>query len=511
MVPELGYMMSHIKRIGVILLVAGLNGLLLACLAGWAGAASNRVDPPASALAAESPSTLSQVGDDSYLYLPIVSGSPPWPSPFGVEPVSPMLVGHQHYSRTVELDVGWTRLEERISWMVLQPDEGGPIQWDLLETFEAELRTLNAAGIKPLVTVTDSPAWARIDANKPCSAIRADRFSAFSEFMRQLVLRYKEPEFNVHDWELGNEPDVDKDLVDPTSPFGCWGDADDPYYGGRHYGEMLNAVAPVIRAVDAKVRIWNGGLLLDRPYTSGVNCSQPGYCRPELFLEGILLSGAASSIDVLAYHTYPYFDKDYPGLDQDNGINTKAWYPWGGVFVGKANFLRQTMQAYGVDKPLVINESSLICKYGCVPDTAFFQRQADFLARSYVRALANNISGMIWYTLEGPGWYNSGLLNAGWPKPAYLAYKNLTERLRYSRLIGPVNYGPDFEAYTFEVRPNRVQVVWAKTDQVLQVFVPGEKYLTAYDRDGGILTPTPVGSDFRFSVGFSPIYIVTSP
>ena len=49
-----------------------------------------------------------------------------------------------------------------------------------------------------------------------------------------------------------------------------------------------------------------------------------------------------------------------------------------------------------------------------------------------------------------------------------------------------MNYGPDFEAYTFDVRPNRVQVVWAKTDQVLQVFVPGEKYLAAYGRDGGL-------------------------
>ena len=149
--------------------------------------------------------------------------------------------------------------------MVLQPDEGGPIQWDLLETFEKELRSLKAAGIKPLVTVTNSPAWARIDVNKPCSAIRADRFSAFAEFMRQLVQRYKEPEFNADDWELGNEPDVDKDLVDPTSPFGCWGDADDPYYGGRHYGEMLKAVAPVVRAADAKVQIWNGGLLWTGP------------------------------------------------------------------------------------------------------------------------------------------------------------------------------------------------------------------------------------------------------
>jgi hypothetical protein len=150
--------------------------------------------------------------------------------------------------------------------------------------------------------------------------------------------------------------------------------------------------------------------------------------------------------------------------------------------------------------------------YGCLPaGEVFFQRQTDYLTRSYVRALANNLTRMMWYTLEGPGWGNSGLLNTGAPKPAYLAYKHLTERLRYSRLIGPVYYGPDFEAYTFDVRPNKVQVVWARTDQALTLVVPGDKYLAAYGRDGEVLTPTPVGSDFRFSVGFSPIYIVSIP
>ncbi len=397
--------------------------------------------------------------------------------------------------------------------MVLQPDENGPIQWELLATFENELRNLNAAGIKPLVTVTDSPAWARIDAEKPCSAIRADRFDEFAEFMRQLVLRYKEPEFNVHDWELGNEPDVAPELIlDPASPFGCWGDLDDPYYGGRHYGEMLKAVAPVIRAADTRARIWNGGLLLNSPATPSANCSQPSYCRPELFLEGILVSGAAASFDVLAYHAYPYFDQRSPGLDQDNGITTNAWYPWGGVFVGKANFLRQTLQAYGIDKPLVINETSLICKYGCIPaGEVFFQRQADFLARSYVRALANKITGMMWYTLEGPGWYDSGLLSYGGPKPVYNAYQQLTERLRYSRFLAPVNYGAEIEAYAFDTRPEQVQVIWTRTDQALPVLVPGEKYLAAYTRDGEVLTPTVVGPDYQFTAGFSPIFVVFSP
>jgi hypothetical protein len=165
-----------------------------------------------------------------------------------------------------------------------------------------------------------------------------------------------------------------------------------------------------------------------------------------------------------------------------------------------------------VNLPLVINETSIICKYGCLNHKEiFFQRQADFLARSYVRALANNITGMIWYTLEGPGWYDSGLLSYGIPKPVYRAYQNLTERLRYSRYLAPVSYGADIEAYAFNTRPNQVQVIWTRTDQVLPVLVPGEKYLAAYTRDGEVLTPTVVGPDYQFTAGFSPIFVVFSP
>lgn len=476
----------------------------LAVLSG-AAAATGGIEPAGKA----------QVLDDAYLYLPVLNGLPAWPSPFGVEPTTLMLDGLLYYTRLLELQPGWVRLGNRVSWSLLQPNEGDPIQWDLLADFEQELRNLKAAGIKPLVTFTVSPVWARVDPNKSCSAVRADKFYAFASFVEQIVARYSQPEFEVRNWEFGNEPDVDPDLVQPDSPFGCWGDLDDPYYGGRHYGEMLKVIAPRVRGIDRRARIWIGGLLLDKP-NSNVNpyCIQPGKCRPELFLEGILLADAASSFDVVAYHAYPYYLGSR--VDPENGNQTNAWYPWGGVFVGKARFLRQIMQTYGVDKPLVINETSLTCpnewfSYCNPPDDNFYQMQADFIVRSYTRSLAENISGFYWYTLEGPGWRYTGLLNRGSPTPVYLAYRQLIERLDSTRFLAPVDYAPEVEAYAFDGRTFKTQVVWARMDQTLDILVPAEKFLAAYDRGGTEITPLPAGENYQFSVNFSPIYLVFSP
>ncbi len=426
-----------------------------------------------------------------------------------------MLDGRLNYTRLLELQPGWARLEKRISWMLLQPNEGDPIQWDLLVDFEQELRNLKAAGIKPLVTLNDNPLWARVDPAKPCSAVRADKFYAFADFVEQIVARYSAPEFEVRDWEFGNEPDVDPDLVLAGSPFGCWGDLDDPYYGGRHYGEMLKVIAPRVRGMDRRARIWIGGLLLDRPNSNvNPNCIQPGKCRPELFLEGILLADAASSFDILAYHAYPYYLGSR--VDPENGNQTSPWYPWGGAFVGKARYLRQILQTYGVDKPLVINETSLTCpnewfSYCNPPDDTFYQMQADFIVRSYVRSLAENITGFYWYTLEGPGWRYTGLLNHGAPTPVYLAYQQLINRLDQTRYLATADYGAGVEAYTFIGRNFKVQVVWARSDQVLEIQVPVERFQAAFDRAGSAITPLLDGDNYLFSVSFEPIYLILNP
>ncbi len=209
-----------------------------------------------------------------------------------------------------------------------------------------------------------------------------------------MVKFYSMSPYNVHDWELGNEPDVDPALVPVGSGYGCWGDLDDlNYYGGRAYGEMLKVVGPAMRAQDFAVRIWIGGLLLDSPNSTNG--------KPENFLRGILAAGAAPHFDVVPYHWHPSYYG--PGTDYDLFFNTWSG-AWGGGTIGKARYLRQLMAEFGVSKPLYLNETG----FGCIeassgpcdpPGADFFKMQAEHLVRAMTRSL-KSASG--WLRLVHP-------------------------------------------------------------------------------------------------------------
>jgi hypothetical protein len=450
-----------------------------------------------------------QASDQFQTYLPLVVA--PWTSPFGVQSEVSLTSGTL-LTRTLDLRAGWARVGP-VSWRALQPNEGDPIRWELLADFERELRALQAVGITPEVVVIYSPRWATINTPFPtsCGAIRSDKFAAFAAFMRALVERYKTPEFGLHNWELGNEVDVDPRLVQPDNGFGCWGDIGDPFYGGRHYGEMLKIVTPVIRAADPQAKIWLGGLLLYEPHTTA-----PSLGRPELFLQGVLEAGGAAYFDVLPYHAYPPYLNQI--TDPDNATGG-PWDAWGGFAAGKARFLRKLMQGYGVDKPLFLNETALMCpdhppydQWCTPPNDDFFQMQANYLVRAMTRGFAEHVEGMIWFTINGPGWRYTGLLdgNAN-PTPAYMAYRQLSAQLERTEYLGPADYDPELEGYTFTKGSQWVQVLWAKHDQTLAVTIPQFKFVGAYTRDGNMITPISAGTDLKLLVQFQPIYLIREP
>jgi hypothetical protein len=450
------------------------------------------------------------------LYLPVITAGYPWISAFGFEATVSLASDATLQGRAVDLQMGWKRLNNRISWRALQPDENGPILWNLLADFENELKYFKSVGLEPVVIVDDYPRWATMDVrydHQPtsCAPIKREKFPAFADFLTALVNRYKLSEFDVHHWEMGNEPDVDPDLVPPDSPFGCWGDIDDPYYGGRYYGEMLMAVAPAMRAADPEVVIWLGGLLLGSP-----NTTNPFLGKPELFLKGVLEIGAADSFDVVPYHWYPsYWNVKH---DYDNASGNLDWDPLGGGTIGKARFLRQIMDSYFVSKPLFLNETALGCPYEYAwcnpPPVEFYDLQADHVVRSFTRGLSENVKGFIWYTFNGPGWRYTGLLDANEDvKPAYIAYQQLSIQLHNSQYVSVADYGPGIEAYAFERGGRQIIVLWriSPTGDPVIVSIPQSKFINAASRDGAALTPTPAGSDFQLPVEFSPIYVMRYP
>lgn len=478
--------------------------------------------------------------DATSVYLPALFFNHPWESPFGVESYDPLTTGGALYNHTVDLNSRWVRLGSKISWRLLQPDENMTnaqilANMDaLLTTFENELRSLRSSGIIPVVVIKDSPYWAVenvwIDPQDPtappqptsCGPIRTDKFAAFANFVGLLVDRYSKPEFNVHHWEIGNEPDADPNIVPRDYGFGCWGEPGDlQYYGGDTFGEMLKVVSPVIRQEDPGARIWLGGLLLGNPNPT------PQEGNPQNFLRGVLAAGAASHFDILPYHWHPSY---YPDYDPNTGIYTEttktdfdisyhAWDAYGSGVTSKAQYIRQILSDYGVSKPLVLNETGFGCAsdrsdvvWCSPPSSMFFSLQADMLVRMAVRGMSVDLKGYVWYSIDEVGWRNSGLLDEAYtPRPAYYAYQELSQQLKYTSYQGPVNYLNEVEAYEFQRKTERVHVAWAKTDQTFTIQVPASKFKAAYDINGTQLNPPLVGANYEISVGFTPVYVIRYP
>lgn len=475
-----------------------------------------------------SQSPLGSLALTHHVFIPQLTQDYPWVSPFGIESTRPLLETNSLLQRAVDLQPGWTRMGYQVSWAELQPLPGQTPNWNLLATFETELRNLKAAGVRPVVIVKDSPLWAldpirAQDANgnlTACGAIAEEHFDEFAGFLSQLVARYSGPEFNVHDWELGNEPDVDPTQVLPDSQYGCWGDIEDTlYYGGYHYGRMLASVAPAIKQADSRAVIWMGGLLLDRPESPP--SSSDGF--PERFFRGVLEAGAAPFIDVVPYHWYTtYWDFIGAGTAYDYDlILSPYWIKWGGGTIGKARYLRQVMAEYGINKPLALNESGFGCKeseiYCNTPDDNFYESQANHLVRYYVRGLSENVSNFFWYTLNGPGWRFTGLLDEfNQPRKSYLAYQYLSQKLQYARYLYPISYNPDIDAYAFRANSLHVHILWAREDKTVDFSVPASKFIEATDREGVVLynqsnPPPQSGSSYLLQVGFEPVFLTLYP
>lgn len=433
------------------------------------------------------------------LYLPFVL-SPPKPNAFGIQTYN------LHYSPTTqrarELGSYWARID-KVSWRAVQPVRGGAYNWSVLAPLEADLLAADAAGISPILVLNDSPRWATILPSS-CSAIRSDRFADFAAFLDALVRRYSQPPFNVHHWEIGNEPDVDPALVPTDQVYGCWGNISDPYYGGGHYGNMLKAVVPTLRAADPSATVWMGGLLLNAQHTSN-----PALGHPEKFLEGILRVGAAPYFDIVPYHSY----QSYEGRYVDHSNLAGNWGNYGSVVVGKPTYLREVMAQYGVNKPLYLNEAALHY-IGSNPPAAYFEAQADHLVRAFVRSLYLDVKGVMWFTLEGPGWRSTGLLaDYSTPRASYHAYKALVDQVGDASPVRPtqVTYGAGVEGYRFATPGHVTDVLWSRDAAVRTVSVPQPRFVAAFRRDGSPLLPTIVNGAATFSVGFEAIYIQRQP
>ena len=445
-----------------------------------------------------------QSSDPVTAYLPlVVLNYPPPPPVFGVEINRGMV--SSTISKTQEAGIWWVRYNG-ILWSEVEATPGSR-DWSKLAGVENELRALSAQGLTPMVIVRGTPSWAQQIPGYSCGPIKEDALDEFADFMYQVVARYSAEPYNVKYWEIWNEPDVDPRYVDASAPYGCWGDDNDAYYAGGYYADMLKQVYPAIKQADPQAQVVFGGLLLicdpddPNPYP-GTNG-----CKPAKFLEGALRNGGGPFFDILAYHAYPYW---HPSMQGDWDLNQLHWDHRGGVLLGKLDFIRAVFQKYGVSKPIIMNEGGLMCYSWDLnnPDCStndFRDDQANYVVRLYTRTWANGILGSTWYTLNGPGWRQGGLLDSNQaPRPSYNTLKFMATLLNGSSYRGQLSSGA-LEGYAFFNRSaqREYRVYWRNDSSSTLLMLPGGT-VAVYNKFGQVVPP----SGGKISIGFDPVFVV---
>ena len=392
----------------------------------------------------------------------------------------------------------WVR-RAGIPWNAVEPAEGQR-NWSALSGLESEFRTAADQGFKVIAVVRQTPAWAQAVPGHSCGPIRQDKLDAFASFMHDLVLRYAAPPYNVRYWEIWNEPDIDYHLVATNSLWGCWGDANDDYYGGGYYAAMLKAIYPQVKQASPESQVLVGGLLLDcDPRNPPVGKD----CKPSRFFEGILRSGGGNYFDGVAFHAYDYYDQ--PTLGEYYNPGWHASSSTTGPVVGvKAEYLRELLFRTGIPHKYLINtEMALVCGTGTEPrcQTQDFQNtKAAYVVESYLTALTQGLRASIWYTLQG--WRGSGLLNSQrQPTPAYAAYRYAAQQFAGVTDIRDLSLGNGVKAYELNRPQGHLWVLWSTDSASHSVVLPSTPQ-TETDLTGQLL---PTASSIE--IGPLPVYI----
>ncbi len=393
----------------------------------------------------------------------------------------------------------WTRRNALI-WSVVEPTEGAR-DWGAVAGLESELQEASSKGIQVILIVRSTPQWARkIAGSGPsCGAVSQAKLTAFGRFMHDLVARYSVSPYNVKFWELWNEPDVDPSLVDVDSVYGCWGNQNDLYYGGRYYADMLKVAYPQIKAADPQAQVLVGGLLMDCDPRPGAGCAAVGHSTlPGKFLEGILLNNGGPYFDGISFHAYDFYQDQlgsYGNPGWQSGSNTT-----GPVLNAKIQFIRSVLNQYGVSGKFLMNtEVGLLCDT-CSNDTNFETSKAYYVAQAYSAAIAQGLRANIWYSLLG--WRNSALLSSDLsPRLAYTAFQFSRNELQDAVLLREITGYAGVRGYEFQRGNRHILVLWSLDGSVHSV-TPPLPLLAAWDSLGNSVPPST-----SMNVGLNPLYL----
>lgn len=408
----------------------------------------------------------------------------------------------------------WSR-HDYLRWEEIEPEnlEEKDFHWDTVR--EDMLLAAVEGGQQTITIILFTPAWAQKYPGYACGPIAEDALNDFAEFIGAVVRRYSVPPYNLKYWEIGNEPDIAWGLVKGNSGYGCWGELDDPYYGGGYYAEMLKQVYPVVRAADPESRLIVGGLVLDcdpvNPPETQPNSGDFRDCTSAKFLEGIFEAGGGEYFDGVSFHAYDYY------YGEEGSYGNEGWHSssdtTGPVLLAKTRYLRSLLNSYGYpEKELLNTELAVLCGRSgeedfCLGDP-YANTKSSYISQANTAALAAGIHVNLWYSLTG--WRGTGLVSKDiQPLPAYDAYQFAASILNEAVYLDEIDEYTGVMGYSFKSVDGQYWVVWSLDGDNHTINLP-DNPLNVYDVYGRPVLEK-VLSKSGLDVTVAPVFIRWAP
>jgi len=399
-------------------------------------------------------------------------------------------------TQAAQAGADWTR--GGFIWSNIEPTPGDRF-WD--ENLEQGLIRATSSGVEPIMLIESTPNWA-IKEGFSCGAVAEDKFPILGQFAYDLVKRYSVPPFNIHYWELWNEPDVAQIL-------GCWGNpSDTDYYGGKYYGEMLKWVYPQIKQADPNAQVLVGGLLLD---CDPNNPPEGKECRSARFLNGIMESGAGPYFDGVSFHSYDYYTGE---ATYENGNWQSKSSTTGPASIAKARFLRSVLSDYGYGQKFLMNTETAVfwgpnlmdppCSAPIEEVTNIEAAKVDYVIQSFAVAVAEGWKANVWYSAFGVRC--SGLLNSDMsPKAGYYAFQLASQKLGEAQFSRQISEYGGVMGYEYNIPGRKLWVIWSLNNQMQTLILPG--FPVEVNRLGEDGLPLRVVSALSLTLESSPLFI----
>jgi aryl-phospho-beta-D-glucosidase BglC (GH1 family) len=167
-------------------------------------------------------------------------------------------------------DAGLTVVRFDVAWRQAEPNQKGEYDLATLTKLDTLLRAMDARGIRPIITVIETPAWAR--GNQGSIFTPPTNMQDYADFVAVLARRYAARPNMV--WEVWNEPN----LIE----FWTTG------INAAQYTDMLRRSYTAIKSAAPEATVLGGSIVFN----------------DVKFLRAMYAAGAKGSFDGLAIHPY---------------------------------------------------------------------------------------------------------------------------------------------------------------------------------------------------------------